>query len=342
MKDMYKNKRILFSTDGILGYKDSVEKELKNRFGYVKYIEKDIDQSCKKDIIYKMLREISKKLNKNNVLKQLFKKYQNKYIEKLFEKLNEKFDYFLVVAGQEFSIEFIKKLKEKNPDIVTILFLWDTLEETALKNSAFQYDYIFSFDPEDCKKHNFIFRPIFYIEECEKNVPQYSEKKYDIYYLGALRDKKRYNIVKEFKKYSDLKKLNSFLKVIYNKKSIKILKNNLDNDEILCETKISYKENREILKNSRVVLDLNFERQNGLTIRASEALGTKTKVITTNKYIKKYDFYNEKNIYFIEKLEEIKDIPLSFFEEEYIEIDKEIKNRYTTKGFIDDIFNNIK
>lgn len=337
----YQEKNILFSTDGILGYKESVQNELEKRFKYVEYIEKDIHQDCKKDFFYKFLRELSRKETESGILYKLFKKYKEKYISKLMEQFSEKFDYFLVVAGQEFSKDFISELKRRNPQIKCILFLWDTLEETALKNSAFEYDYVFSFDPEDCKKYNFKFRPIFYIEECENNVPSFEEKEYDLYYLGALRDKKRLNIVRKFEEYSKNKNLKNFLRVVYNKKTIKIL-NGKNKDKFLSDQKISYKENREILKKSKVVLDLNFEKQNGLTIRASEAIGTKTKIITTNKYINQYDFYDENNVYYIEKEEEIKDIPISFFKTKYKDIKEEVKRKYTTAGFIEDIFERIE
>ncbi|MDY2980770.1 MAG: hypothetical protein SOR81_04080 [Fusobacterium sp.] len=334
-----KLKKVLFSTDGILGYKESIQKELEKRFEYVKYIEKDIHQDCKKDIFYKILREISKKLNDKNFLKKLFKKYQQKYIDKLMDNFSEKFDYFFVVAGQEFSKEFINELRKRNPKIKCIFFLWDSLELTALKNSAFEYDYIFSFDKEDCQKYNFYFRESFYTDECLKNISKFSEKKYDICYIGGLRDRKRYEIIKEFQKYCDNYNLKSFFRIFYNKKLIKILNKEEREAKFLTEEKISYDKNQEIAKNSRVILDLNAKGQSGLTLRVPEAIASDTKIITTNQNIKEYDFYNENNVYILEKIEDIKNIPITFFKEECQVLDHRIKRRYSTEGFVEEIFN---
>lgn len=184
-----KNKNILFSVDNIVGYKEDLENELEKIFKKVEYIETDIPSKEKRSIYFKILRELSKK---NKYFNQYYKRYLSEYSKYLLKKYkNLKFDYFFVVAGREFSSEFIKELKKRNESIKCILFLWDKFEYTTLKNSAMEFDYIFSFDIEDCKKYNFKFRPSFYISDCEKNLIDYKKREYDIFYVGALRDKIR-------------------------------------------------------------------------------------------------------------------------------------------------------
>lgn len=331
MKNL-KNKNILFSTDNILGYRESVEEELKKKFNIVEYIETELPPKEERTIYFKVLRELGKKIK---IIERQYKKIIRKYSCQQLEKYKETFDYFLVVAGREFSPEFIQELKNKNKNIKCILYLWDKFEYTTLKNSAEEFDYIFSFDPEDCKKYGFIFRPIFYINECEENIIEYSQRKYDLFYIGALRDLKRYNIVNKCYSYCINNHLSFFLKLFTKSQNDKL------NENILMTEKISYNKNREMLKNSKVVLDLNFSQQSGLTIRASEGIGSMVKLITTNKYIKDYDFYNENNIFYIEKEDDIELIPLEFFVKQFEKIPEEIKKRYTTKGFIEEVFMNI-
>lgn len=331
---MVKDKNILFSTDGILGYKEDVEKTLKEKFKTVEYIGNYFPQKSERTLYFKILREGSKK---SNVIKKIYIKYiENYYCQLLDNYKNIRFDYFLVVAGQEFSKEFIQELKRRNPGIKCILYLWDKFEYTTLQKSAEEFDYIFSFDPEDCKKYSFYFRPIFYIEDCEKDTIKYEKRKYDIFYIGGLREKKRYHIIDKIYSYSIANNLSFFLKLI-TKEPEKFL-----NQEILSTVKISYDKNRKLLKDSKVVLDLNLEKQSGLTIRAAEAIGTKTKLITTNKYIKNYDFYNSENIFFINKIEDVTLIPKQFFTNKYLEIPTKVKDRYTTKGFIEEIFEKVE
>ena len=328
----FKNKNILFSTDGILGYKENVEKELREIFNVVDYIESDLPNKNERTFLFKVLRELSKK---NKVIEKYYKEYIRKYSSFLLNSYkNIKFDYFFVVAGREFSKEFIQELKKRNENIKCILFLWDKLEYTTLRNSVDEFNYVFSFDPDDCKKYGFVFRPIFYIDECGENIIEYNERKYDIFYIGALREKRRYEYVEEAYRYSKKEGLFYFLKLFSNPRK------NL-NEKLLTTKKISYKDNRNLLKNSRVVLDLNFEKQSGLTIRASEAIGSKVKLITTNKYIKDYDFYAEENIFYLEKKENFNLIPKEFFKTKFKNIPENIQYRYTTKGFIEEIFNKI-
>ncbi len=330
---------ILFSVDGILGYKENIEKILKEKFNVVEYIGNYFPTKSERTIYFKILREISKK---NKIAEKYYKKYVEKYFCKLLDKYKEiKFDYFLVVAGQEFSKEFIQELKKRNPKIKCILYLWDKFEYTTLRNSAEEFDYIFSFDSEDCRKYGFYFRPSFYLDEVKENKINYNERKYDIFYLGALRDKKRYEIIKEVFDLAKNLNLSSFLKLYVNKKNKKYLPKNYLK-EIVLKKKISYIENINLIKNSRCILEINISKQNGLTLRSIEAIGSGTKVITTNTLIKKYDFYDKKNIYCIEKIEDISLIPKEFFIEEYKEITKEIKNKYTIKGFLDEIFKKVE
>ena len=51
---------------------------------------------------------------------------------------------------------------------------------------------------------------------------------------------------------------------------------------------------------SKVILDINHPYQRGLTLRTFEALGAK-KIITTNQEIKKFPFYNENNVFVIDR-----------------------------------------
>lgn len=334
----FKKKNILFSTDGILGYREAVEKELKNFFNVVEYIESDMPSKKDRTIFFKILRELSKK---NKFIEKYYKKYIKKYSRFLLNKYKGiEFDYFFVVAGREFSKEFIQELKQRNKKIKCILYLWDKFEYTTLRNSADEFDYVFSFDPEDCEKYGFIFRPSFYLDLIEKKKKEYSNRKYDVFYLGILRDRKRYQIVEEFFKLSKKLKLNTFLKLYVNKKNEMYLPQNYLKEVILKE-KISYEKNLELINNSKIVLDINFSKQLGLTLRSIEAIGSETKVITTNNLIKNYDFYTKENIYCIEKLEDIGLISKKFFIEEYKKLPENIKEKYKAKGFIEEILKKI-
>lgn len=56
-----------------------------------------------------------------------------------------------------------------------------------------------------------------------------------------------------------------------------------------------------VLAISKAQIEIQHPSQKGLTTRAFESLGTKTKLITTNPAIRQYDFYNSNNILIIDR-----------------------------------------
>ena len=87
-----------------------------------------------------------------------------------------------------------------------------------------------------------------------------------------------------------------------------------------------------IINSSRAVLDIQHPRQTGLTMRTIEMIGMRKKIITTNKSIVKYDFYNPNNIMVIDRNNPM--IDSSFFDKPYFELPKEIYDKYSIKKWI--------
>ena len=335
-------KTVLFSVQDInIGdsIKLNIEKVLKEKFEKVIYI-KDEFNGQDKTIKYKFFREILKKINEKNFFKKKFRKYENILKLKEADKY-QKIDYFFVISGGKFSKVFIERLKEKNPKIKTILFLWDKLEYSYWEDKIINFDYIFSYDRIEALKNNFIFRPTFFIDKCLENIPK--KKKYNLYYIGALKEEKRYMFLTQLKKYFENKKLKNCIKLYAGRKTIKKLKKSKNNydKELIISKRISYEENLEILKQSNVVLDIKYKDQNGLSLRIYEALATETKVITDSKDIVNYDFYNENNIKIIENISDIEKLELDFFKLPVEKINENIKEYYSVKGFIEDIFSKL-
>ena len=330
-----KNKKILLSQDLSFGteYLNEILQELKKRFGEVYTIEHELGE-FKKNFNYKFFREITKKFKEKNILKRCFYKYERMKINENLKKYVD-IDYFFVIGNRDFSPYFFKVLREFNPQIKTILFLWDKLEYSCWDLEEIKcFNFVFSYDREDARKNNFIFRPTFYIKECLKDIPE--EKEYSLYYVGALRDKKRYEYILTIKNHLDNLKLKSFLKLYVNKNN----KNYLENEkmkELFITNKISYLENLKKLKQSKAVLDIKYGNQKGLTLRVYEALAMDIKIITDNDDIKNYDFYNEKNIKIIDNINKIEEIDINFFKKEPEVIPEDIKYKYSIDGFIDEI-----
>ena len=99
---------------------------------------------------------------------------------------------------------------------------------------------------------------------------------------------------------------------------------------------LSAEETSGYMERARVSLDVEGPGQTGLTMRTIEVLGAKRKLITTNKTIKQYNFYDERNILIVDRNNP--KIDLEFIREPFSEIDTVIYEQYSLEAWIDELF----
>ena len=162
----------------------------------------------------------------------------------------------------------------------------------------------------DAKKFNVKYNPQFYTKEISLKANKII---YDILFLGQ--NKKREEKI---------------LKIKYNLNK-KFLKTNFI---IVKKEKdfIKYSDYLELLSKSRCILDYNQEGQKGLSLRPLESLFFEKKLITNNKDIQNYDFYNKDNIFIlgIDNMDNIEE----FINKPYTKIDRKIIDRYEFKNWL--------
>lgn len=272
---------------------------------------------------------------KSTLVKKLekFGKVGQKIINTISSKsLNQlkNLDYSLSIGGECFTLNTITNLRKRFPELVSTKYIFDKTNEGYLKEARLKYDEIYTFEKEDAKIHNLKFRTSFFIDEEVRN-----RREIDCYYLGGLREGKRYLFIEQLKRYCLKNKLKYDFRLFIKKKYIK---DAYKDKEILTSEKLSYKENIEKVKDSKVVIELNYYTQKGLTLRTFECLGVETKLITENLDILNYDFYNKNNIFIVQNQKDIEEIPEDFFKTPYQKIPNDIKEKYSLDGFIKDIF----
>jgi hypothetical protein len=108
----------------------------------------------------------------------------------------------------------------------------------------------------------------------------------------------------------------------------------LDMDIISFES-FSPTQIRDLCLQSKAVLDLAHEKQQGLTMRTMETLGIKRKMVTNNKYIKEYEFYNENNIHVFDGKNFV--LPgAEWLDEPYVE-NEEVRKRYSIHAWLSNL-----
>jgi len=250
--------------------------------------------------------------------------------KRILEEINrlERIDYLIINRVDlidDIVFEFvIKKATHK------VLLLWDSLEKVEAPIDRFYaFDRIFSFDTEDCKRHHFIKIENFHFWEMQ----QPEKPLYDAVYLGTLDAREE-----------DLKKLITYLRG--NEKTVKAFLHIPSGKTIKRSEQISplekiipFKESISFAKKATVIIDLAHKNQTGLSFRVFEAMSLHKKLITTNKHIANYDFYNPNNILVITDINQI-NIPQSFWTAPYQEINQEIVDRYAAETWVKKILSN--
>ncbi len=276
---------ILLITPDFFGYYKDITNELINQ----NYIVDWYSDRPNSNLIGKMIIRLNKKLMRSKVIK---------YIDKIINENDKDYKYVVIILGQSFIIDDIKRLKAKYKNAKFVYYNWDSVDvfEEILTLST-EFDSVMTFDPFDAKKYKFTFLPLFYSDEF-KNLINKNEL-FDYLYIGTAKPGKIENINKILKMINQKKiffhmYIQSRLVFIYyyfTNKEFRMTKTNF-----YKYNKISRKSLLEYMRNSKIIIDIPQKNQKGLTMRTFEVLASNKKLITTNSDIANYDFYSRDRI----------------------------------------------
>lgn len=204
-------------------------------------------------------------------------------------------------------------IKKINPKCKTILWIWNPISNRQMRflNDK-NLDEIYSYSEKDSQKYGIKYNTTFYNKELKENFVQNNEV-YDIVFLG--RNKNRKNIIENFK--NDIKNYNL-------KTNFKIIEDG--------ENEISYYEYLNWISKSKAILDIVNNIYQGPTLRTMESIFLNKKMITNNREIMNYEFYN-KNNFFILGIDDINNIE-SFVNSSYVRNDKKILNYFEFENWL--------
>lgn len=267
--------------------------------------------------------------------KNLIKKKIDDYYFDMLEKIdNNKFDYVLIFKAEAIPKKILYQLKSKYVNTPFVLYLWDSIENNKnVQEKLTLFDKVYSFDENDCEKFDLKFRPLFFSDEYNSDI---IEHKYILTFIGTLHSD-RYNILNDILKSTDCK-YNNFIFMYLPSPILYVAKKLLTKEFHNAKIKefnfkpLTLKKTSNIIETSKIIIDIQHPKQTGLTMRTIETLGANKKLITCNKSITEYDFYNSRNILVIDR--ENPQIPSDFLEEDYVRIDPNIKKKYDIRYFL--------
>jgi len=269
----------------------------------------------------------------NFLNKILFKKNKKKIeLEKdilnRLEKLGHQ-DIILIIRPDRLTKQTHLKIKNYTDKYIT--YIYDSCTrfpiDDLLKDKIF--DTIYSFDLQDCKKFGFNFITN-YIYLKKKEIQPLSKINNRVFIILSIDE--RLHLLNKIANYLSDNAI-SFKFIITGKKKPK----NINDNIIYTKKPIFIDALMEELESANVYLDLIRHGHNGLSFRIFEALAMQKKIITTNKSISEYDFYNPNNILILDENSEI-DINLDFFKTPYQALSDAIYYKYTIENWVKTVF----
>lgn len=278
----------------IIDQHKNLSNSLKNKLKILGYdVHLLFDEYCEEYQYNRIIDKIRNLYQRNlrgnkDYFKILEKEHFDRYcIEKLnsFLKYNHRIDCVLFIRVDKFSDFFLKRIKKFFPNYI-VSYQWDKITESQLpilKLYTKKYlNKLFVYVPDDTNViSNSIFLPNYHFNDndfVENNI-------YDAIYVGADYQNKREPKL--------IKLLDSNL---FNKTKF-ILRGMGKHSKIeYIDYDYSYSSYINDLKKSKIIIDFASNNEFGLSFRFFEAICYDKKIITNNKDVLRYEFYNENNI----------------------------------------------
>jgi len=280
------------------------------------------------------------------VYRNRFHRIQN-FFSKLFLNRNQKKIFYNKTIRERLEVIFNKQkdfdeVLILRPDLIKqhlplirkhgkrlVAYFWDSFARIPEGRETIPYfDKFFSFEPKNVKDHNLLFLPNFYSPDLAIN--KNSEPQFDLSYVASSDDR-----------LPTLERILDSLNHLQLKTNINIVATetiaNKNEKSIRWFTDVlPRKETIRIMNDSRVLLDIAQPKQEGLSFRVFEAMILEKKIITTNRSVTTYDFYDPKNIFVWENENTIP--AKEFFTSAYSPVPPETVKRYSLQNWISTIF----
>ena len=244
-------------------------------------------------------------------------KFLRKFHINKFSNINPELDTLkadgIIVFDSGISDTFIlERLAKKYAEKKLIFYYWNPVFTSINPNKIPLKFEKWSYSPTDCEEYGMKYNSTFYFKSFVKEP---SQIKRDVFFIG--KDKGRKRKLDKIKKIFDLEGVSSTFYLTSNHPRFSGKK---------YRKAISYDKVLDYVNESKAVLDYYVNPHAGLSLRAMEALFLGKKLISNNKNVVNYDFYNEENVYQLDffKNKSLKD----FLASSMVHINSQIRDRY--------------
>ena len=321
-----KGKKILFISCDYLFFPVSIKNELEALGARV-----DLYYNEPKSVLYRQIKKLPFRIGL--YLNQLYHQLILKKIK------TENYDFVFFIQVHQMDHSTLKKYKLIFPESIFILYNWDSLSKHDYSEYISLFDFVYSFDPEDCKNvAGLIYKPLFYMDELEgyRNNPE--DIIFNLSFVGTVENPNRYFEIVALRKWAIKNNLVFF---DYCRTRPTVYLNFLLQGIIpqrLHLRSMKREENYRILSISDTVIDLANHKSSGYSMRIFEVLGAGKKLLNFNKCIEKEDFYSPEIIRTYSSVLALGDEDIEFVKKPLNFSDFKNINKYSLRNWLADIF----
>lgn len=204
---------------------------------------------------------------------------------------------------------FLKKLKRKYKNLSLVYVFTNVVKITGAANGKYLdkikdwYDAVFAFDPVDAEKYGFFYSPLIY--DADSAYKKEEKESHDnlVFYVGQAKDRLD-GLLSFYERLTAMGIKCDFHIANVLEEQIKYA------DRIVYNKFMTYDEAVDSIQRATCLIDVIQGDSTGLTIKTCEAVCYDKKLITTNKHVVEYPFYDSR---YIRVVESPNDIDTEFF-----------------------------
>lgn len=315
--------KITFLVDDVWNFNRLIAERLQQKNHTVTFIDSSKIHFTYKNSVQRITNFFSKTFFNKNAKKGFLERNLLQTVENLPLQ-----DCIIIINPDTFSQQVVNLLKLKTKRYIA--HNYDSLDRHPLPvNHTELFDQVFSFDIQDVKKNDFITLLNNFIYT-EKKV---STKPKNKMFMILSKSKEREIILSKIADVLDRKNIHNYEFIVVNPE----ITENINKNIVLTTKSISLDDVTNKVANAEILIDLVRTNQSGLSFRFFEAMTFHKKIITNNKNVMLYDFYNPNNILVIN--DDFSEIDDAFLNNAYEPVPENIYNNYTIDAWIKTVFN---
>ncbi|WP_144006839.1 hypothetical protein [Pelomonas sp. KK5] len=261
---------------------------------------------------------------------ELTRGYADRYYAESVDRIQGDVDQILVIQGEAISVAMLRSFRSRFPRARLVFYSWDSLRQKPYARKKLDaFDAGFTFDESDALSFGLNFRPLFFSPGFQREaIPDF---RYELSFVGTIHAD-RYSILRCIDSQldaADRRYWYMYMQAPWMYWARRLMTRTVTGarQSDFSFQPLSQRQVQDVFLSSRAVLDIEHPRQTGLTMRTLEALGSGTKLVTTNSAVRQCDFYNSNNICIIDRHRPV--LPRDFLHRDYEPLPTPVYERYS-------------